>query len=702
VARRALRHVKVPVVLQANAGECGIACLAMVAAAHGRPVGVAEIRRRVGYATLGNSLKALMELAQSVGLRGRALRLEPCDIRRLATPCVLLWGTHHFVVLKRATRRSWIVHDPAIGARRYRAADAARRFSGIALELTPAPCEWSDEPPARLRLRTLWSQASGLGPVLAWITGLSIVLQVVALVSPLYVQLVVDDALARNDAELLPILAIAFAALTVMGAITTHVRSLIALEAGAVLEERLATNVCAHLLNLPLLYFVQRDIGDINARFGSLKPILRVLTSSLVTVVIDGLLATTTLFLLFRYHAGLAAVVVVCLLATLGLRLGVVGRLRALNADTIRCAAAEQTVFIESLRSIVSLKANAMETARTGVWHNRHLESVGAATTLAVFGTRVDLVQSLLSGLENVAVVYLGALAVIDAELTIGMLYAFIAYRTHFARAANGLLEQLVELRLLRLHLERLADIVLTPAQTTPREHLLEASIKGSISAQDVDFRYAPELSPVLEGVSLSIATGEHVAIVGGSGSGKSTLLRILLGLVEPTAGRVVVDGGRPIERCRRPLAAGTGAVLQGDALFTGSIRDNVSLFALDVDEQRVVECCRRACIDEDIQTLPMGYETPIGDMGVTLSAGQAQRLLIARALYKSPRILVLDEATANLDDATRARVNASIRALGITVVRVTHRPDEIEASDTIYSLEAGRLIRRAANAPRP
>jgi ATP-binding cassette subfamily B protein RaxB len=684
--------VNLPVVLQSNSGECGIACVAMVAHALGRPTSVGEIRRKSGYATLGNTLRALMDIAGSVGLRGRALRLEPDAAERLVTPCILLWGTHHFVVLKRATRRTWTIHDPAVGVRRYRRRDAERLFSGIALELTAVQDGFRAEPPARLRLRAFWSQADGLWPVLAWICALSVVLQAIALVSPLYVQLVVDDALARNDEDLLPVLALAFGALAVLGAGAAHLRSLIAVEAGAALEERLATNVCAHLLRLPLLYFAQRDIGDISARFGSLQPVLKTLTSAVVTVVIDGLLATTTLVLLFTYHVPLASFVCACLLITLLGKLAVVGRLRTLNADVIRSTAGEQTTFIESLRSIVSLKANGMEEARTTVWRNRHLDSVAAATRLAVCGARVELSQGLLAAIENVVVVYVGAIAVTDGDLTIGMLYAFIAYRSHFSRAATGLLEQIVELRMLRLHLERLADIVLTPASTDAQERLIEAGIRGGIAAEGVAFRYADHLHEVLSDVHLAISPGEQVAIVGGSGSGKSTLLRILIGLIEPTAGRVVLDDGRPLARCRRALETGTGVVLQGDALFTGSIRDNVALFALDVDDARVLECCRLAAIDDDIRALPMGYETPIGDMGITLSAGQAQRLLIARALYKVPRVLVLDEATANLDDATRARVNANLVGLGTTVVRVTHRPDEIDSADSVYALRAGRL----------
>ena len=685
--------MNLPVVLQTNAADCGVACLAMIAAAHGRRSSLPELRRSIGHGAQGNTVKAIIDLARTLGLRSRALRLEPNDAHALALPCLLLWGTRHFVVLKRATRRSWTIHDPAVGVRRYRRSEVDRYFSGIAVELTPSESFRAERPAPRLEIGAIWAQATGIAPVLATLAALSVVLQAVALVAPMYVQLVVDDGLAHDDRELLAILGFGFAGIAAIGAITTYLRSAIALYAGAALSDRIAANLCDHLLRLPLLFFVQREIGDLNARFGSLAPILKVFTSGIVAVLIDGLLACTTLVLLRLYDATLTWVVVAFWLASLVIQLAGVPKLRDLKRESIRANAAEQTIFIESLRSILSLKANAMEGPRADLWRNQHLEAIDSSTRQQRFQQRLDLVRALVAAAENMLIVYLGAVTVLRGDLTVGMLYAFIAYKSHFVRAASSLVDQAVEIRMLKLHLERLAEIAHAPAETTnAASRTIEAGIRGGIAARGIRFRYAPHLPEVLCGVSFEIEPGCEVALVGGSGSGKSTLLRVLLGLIAPDAGDVIVDGARPIGECRAALKAGTGVVLQGDSLFTGTIRDNVGLFELDVDADRVAECCRVAAIDADVDALPMGYDTPLGDMGVTLSAGQIQRLLIARALYKRPRILVLDEATANLDDATRARLNSNVRALGITLLRVTHRPDEIAACDRVYALEHGRL----------
>lgn len=685
--------MKVPVVLQANRWECGLACLAMVSSAYGRATDVSELRRIAGHA-LGTTLGWLMEVARRIGLHPRAVRLDIEEARALKLPCIVLWGTRHFVVLKRATRRTWLVHDPAVGVRRYRPAEVDRLFSGVALELTPGDDFERRAEADRLRIRQLWTGVRGIGPTLAVVFVLSLSIQIFALLSPLYVQLVVDDALRSHDADLLLMLAIGFGVVVALNALVAHLRSVVVLHAGNALNEQLAANVSSHLLRLPLMFFLQRDIGDVNARFGSLKPVLRLFTSGIVAVSIDGLLATTTLALLVAYDTTLVAIVAVFLAANAIVRLATLPRLRALTADSIHRSAAEQTIFIESLRSIVSLKANAMERSRSDLWRNRYAEAVGAAGIVGLFGARVDLVRTLATGCEAIVVVYAGACAVIDGELTIGMLYAFIAYKTQFVRATLDLLDQLTEFRMLRLHLDRLADIVLARAEPVGEGGLLRVPFKGTVTLEDVSYRYAEGRRPVLDRVSMTIERGSEVGITGGSGAGKSTLVKILLGLIEPTSGRVTFDDGRPLVANRPALTAHTGVVLQGDTLLSGSIRENVALFELEPDDTRIVECCRVAVMDSDIASLPMGYDTPLGDMGVALSAGQLQRLLIARALYKRPRLLILDEATANLDDTTRARLNRNLSGLELTLLRVTHRADELAMCDVVYRLDGGALTR--------
>jgi ATP-binding cassette subfamily B protein RaxB len=302
-----------------------------------------------------------------------------------------------------------------------------------------------------------------------------------------------------------------------------------------------------------------------------------------------------------------------------------------------------------------------------------------------------SVLHRLLFGLERVAVIWLGALLVLDRQFTVGMLFAFFAYKETFALRVSGLIDKVVELKMLRLQGERLADIVLTApeADDMPRH---SAALPASIELRNVSFRYADGEPEILREVNLTIEAGESVAVVGPSGCGKSTLIKLMLGVLAPTAGQVLV-GGRPLEHLGlRAWRDQVGAVMQDDTLFSGSIADNISFFSAQPDREWLQQCARVASIHDDILALPMGYQTLIGDLGVALSGGQKQRLLLARALYKRPQVLFLDEATSSLDVDRERTVNQAVKQLALTRVIVAHRPETIASAARVIALHEGRV----------
>jgi ATP-binding cassette subfamily B protein RaxB len=304
-------------------------------------------------------------------------------------------------------------------------------------------------------------------------------------------------------------------------------------------------------------------------------------------------------------------------------------------------------------------------------------------------------------GVERIAVVWAGALLVLDSAFSVGMLFAFMAYKEQFSARVAGLIDKLMELRMLQLQGERLADIVLTPPEEeapSPEPAVEEASIE----ARNLSFRYSDTEPFVLQGCSFRIEPGESVAIVGPSGGGKTTLVKILLGLLAPTDGQVLVGGidlqKLGVEAYRRLV----GTVMQDDPLFAGSIADNVSFFDANPSQEAIERCTRLAAVHDDIAAMPMGYHTLIGDMGAALSGGQRQRILLARALYKQPRILFLDEATSALDVQRERQVNEAIRGLNLTRILIAHRPETIASAGRVVVLQGGRVaqdLRRVANA---
>lgn len=687
--------MKTPVIRQNNQADCGLACLAMIAATYGKHVNLATLKEQISSSQMGMGLNQMIRGAKDLGLDSRALKLELEEAKQLKRPAILIWGANHYVVLLKVGLRHWKVIDPAFGERSYSLKEVNNHFSGIALELFPANDFQKQSKSPSLTLRQLWSGQHGLKHSFAIILAMSAGLQIMLLLSPLYIQMVVDNGLARNDKDLIPLLAVGFAGLVLLRVVSGFTRSMIVLQVSNQLTQGFSSSFYNHLLRLSLKYFLDRDVGDIISRFGSLEPVYQLFTVGIVTIIIDGILALSTIFLLLAYSLELTVVVVVVLVLLLLIQLLLVPKMREYTADSIQAEAVEKTAFIESLRSIVSLKANAMERARHLFWHNKLCASIAANNRLAALGIRIDSVIDLFSSMELILVVALGAMQVIEAEMSIGMLYAFIAYRGHFSGATNKLIEQLVGLRMLKLHLERLGDIALRAPETAQKISSKEIVISGHIDINNLCFTYSADQEMVFNDLNIQVRVGEHIGIIGRTATGKTTLIKLILGLLKPSRGEILFDDINIEKIGGENIRQHIGVVMQGDSLFSGSITENVALFELDVDQQRVEDCCGISGIAADIDVLPMRYETQIGDMGVVLSAGQIQRLLIARALYKQPDILILDEATVNLDESTRKKVNAGLRSQKATTIRITHQREELQYCDQVYLLHEGQLLKQ-------
>lgn len=690
---------RLPVMRQTEAAECGLACLAMIACYYGYNTNLNSLRMRHPVSLKGSSLKGLMSTAAHLGLNSRPLRVDLSSLKQLRTPCILHWNMNHFVVLKSVKRDICIIHDPAYGERRYTRAEVSSSFTGIALELSPASDFKPREDRKTMHLTDLWGKIIGLKSILAQTLLLSAIVQLFVLVSPFYMQLVVDEVLTKFDTDLLLILALGFGLLMLINVAATALRAYVILHISALLGFQMVSNLFGHLLRLPLQWYEKRHVGDILSRFSSTRPIRDLLTEGLVAALIDGLMAISTLLLIFVYSYQLGFIVVAALTGYLILRLALYQPLRQRNEDQIVAMAEEQSTFIESVRGIQSLKIFGHEAQRQSAWQNKYADVINSSVKVGKLRIGFDLANGLLFGIENTFIIYVGALLVTDGSLTVGMLFAFMAYKGQFVDKATKLVERLIEFRLLGLHLERIADIGLALPEHIPDKSVCvpaaaidSAAGGGKIEFKNVSFRYAEEEPWVLHNASLTIEPGEMISFVGPSGSGKSSLMKLLLGLFEPQEGDIFYAGLRLDRYGHANYRSRIGTVMQDDALLAGSIADNISFFDLAPDPTKVRRCAEKAAIHQDISAMPMGYNSLVGDMGGTLSAGQRQRVLLARALYRDPEILVLDEGTANLDAATEARIIRMLKRLEITRICVAHREAMILASSRVVLLKNGAL----------
>lgn len=692
---------RLPMTLQTEAAECGLACLAMVAGYYGQLSEITELRRRIPVSLKGVNLRDLIGMADRIGFVSRPVRLELDELRMLKTPCILHWDFNHFVVLKGATREGIVIHDPAVGVRRLPMPVASKHFTGVALELTSVGGFEPIQPAPRVRFRSLLGRMVGLKQSLAQLFVLALAIEIFALVGPFFIQWVVDHALATADRDLLLTLALGFGLLMLLKAAVTAMRGWIVIVLGASLTVQGRSNLFSHLMGLPAAYFEARHLGDVMSRFGSQETILQAITTDVVETVLDGLLASLTLVIMFVYSPVLAATVLGGALLYGVLRWATYTPLRSClgGGHHLGCAArhplSRDAARHQDDQAVQcpggpprALAEPAGRSAEPAAHHAK------AAPAVYHFRCAAGRIAGDPGGLARRRAG--------DGQCHVDRHAARLPrLQGPVPRAGEQSDRPAVDLTMLRLHAERLVDAALTAPES--RESPLDSGEvrppSVGIEVRNLRFRYSENEPWVLDDVSFRVEPGETVAIVGPSGCGKTSLLKVLASLLQPSHGEILVDG-EPLAHvgisCWRSMI---GVVMQDDQLFAGSVADNICFFSERPHLKRIEECARLAAVHEDIVAMPMGYNTLIGDMGTVLSGGQKQRVLIARALYRQPSLLLLDEATSQLDVAAETAVSAAIRAMRVTRIIIAHRPETIRSCDRVIHLDPPcRLRERHSN----
>jgi ATP-binding cassette, subfamily B, bacterial CvaB/MchF/RaxB len=684
-----------PVLLQTEAAECGLACIAMIAGHHGHRLDLPTLRRRFDVSLKGMTLADMVRLAGSVGLGTRALRVEPPQLRRLRLPAVLHWNHNHFVVLTRVGKRSLVINDPAMGRRTIPLAEVDKRFTGIALEAWPVESFERRTERARIRIWHMVKHTVGFPRIATQVLLMSLFLEAITIAIPIGFQIVLDDVTVANDYDLLTLVVIGLGLLLGFHVLVDFVRSWSIMEAGASLTVQWKMSLFSHLLRLPLGFFERRHVGDLVSRFTSIDTIQQTMSTVSISGLLDGVMAVALVGMMWLYDPWLALIAVgstaiYTLMRSVGYRL-----YRRANEAAIVYAAQENSHFVESLRGMPSIKALVIGDRRQGRWNNYLVDRVSAQLHVQKIDLIFRTANTFLFGLDRIVIIWLGARAIMGGTLSVGMLVAFLAYKDQFSQRVGQFMDTIVKLGLLSVHGERIADIALTEPEPPSRARWIGTNVRSgrpALSARDISFRYGDNERVILAGFSLEVAEGECVAIAGPSGAGKTTLLKILAGLLVPLSGEVRLDDvplrAIGLEAYREQI----GCVLQDDRLFAGSIAENIAGFSTTPDAARIQEAARMAAIHEEILRMPMGYETLVGDMGSSLSGGQMQRVVLARALYRQPRILLLDEATSHLDEDNERAINAAIRSLTIARVIVAHRRSTLDMADRVVPIWPGTV----------
>jgi len=585
-----------------------------------------------------------------------------------------------------------VIHDPGVGRRYVPVQEVNKRFTGVVLEAWPTQGFERKTERARVRIWELLRRTDGFAAAATQVLTMSLVLEAIGIAIPIGFQLVLDDVVVSDDRDLLTLIALGLGLVLTARALIDFVRSWAIMVAGSSLTLQWKMSLFRHLLLLPLSFFERRHAGDVASRFMSVDRIQQTLSTASISPVVDGVMAFALVGIMWLYDPWLA-VLAITMTSIYALTRSLAYRLyRRANEEAIVYAANENSHFLESLRGMASIKALTIGDRRQGIWNNYLVDRVGAELRVGKIDLIFTILSTFLFGLDRIVIIFFGARAVMGGALSVGMLVAFLAYKDQFSQRVGKLLDTIVHLGTLTVHGERIADIALTEPEQGEFSHSigLAATVigpKAGLSARAISFRYSDNEPRVIADFDLDVAPGECIAIAGPSGAGKTTLLKILAGLLRPTAGTVLIDDV-PLQAIGlEAYRAQIGCVLQDDRLFAGSIAENIAGFSPSPDPERIQQVARFAAIHNEIVHMPMGYETLVGDMGSSLSGGQMQRVVLARALYRAPRILLLDEATSHLDEENERAINEAIRRLPISRVIVAHRRSTLDMADRIIPI---------------
>jgi ATP-binding cassette subfamily B protein RaxB len=621
-------------------------------------------------------------------LETRPVRVAVRELPQLRLPAILHWQFDHFVVLVAKRRNQFVIHDPAIGRRVLPGSELDKSFTGVAMEFWRRVDFAAHEGRQHSALAPLLRSFKGLGRYAVVMCGLLLAIQLLALAPAVATQLLIDEVVAGQDRRwLLGVLA-GTGMILVASIVLDTLRKRIALFVSTRLAVDSSAAVIGHMLQLPNETLQKRSVGDLLARVGSLQPLRQALTDTTLQGLVNIVVLLTTLSAMFLYSPQLASLSLLFLLLTSMSHALLLPAIRARSMEAIVHAAKASNSLIESLRGYEAVASLGLRTQRLAHWQQSFVHAANAAARRTGLGITATTIQSLLAAIDQLLFLGIGVIAIGEGRLTLGVLFAMFALRGRLGAAMASLFAMLQELYLLRNHIERVSELLTEPRIPDAPVGALRRRLRGAIRCEEVYFSYAAD-RPLISAFGCKIDPGERVVIAGPSGSGKTTLLRILAGTLAAKRGRLLYDELESDLWDGATLQRQFGIVLQTDSVFQGSIAENVSCFESLPDLGRVRESLCIADAWNDVCSLPMQLHTPLDGSGSTLSGGQLQRLLLARALYRRPAILFLDEATAHLDQDSEERVLDNLANLSLTVVSIAHGSQALAKGGRRIELQA-------------
>lgn len=691
-----------PTVLQMEAVECGAACLAMVLGHYKRWVPLEELRVACGVSRDGSKASNVLRVARVMGMTAKGYKKEPVDLRAMQMPLIVFWNFNHFLVLEGFGDGRVYLNDPGAGKRWVSDAEFDQSFTGVVLAIAPGPdFQPGGDRPSVLRSLARRFQGSGNAISFLVVCGLALVLPGMAI--PVFSRVFIDEILvSQRQSWLLPLLV----GMAVTGVLRATIK---AFEQYYLLrvETKMALATSArffwHVLRLPVEFYTQRSPGDISSRVAIADRVAHILSADLTASL---LAVVTSLFfgvLMFFYDPGLALIAVATVAVSLGVMQYSASRNTQLNQRLAMDGGKLMGASMNGLVVMETIKSTGGEAGYFAKWAGYQSKFLNSTQEVTRIGSNLAQLPVLLTAVGNALILGLGSLRVMDGAMTMGTLVAFQSLVASFIAPANQLVGIAGKLQQAQGDVDRLDDVMkyrVDGLTAPPPEGAVPVTEKlvGNIEFRNVSFGYSRAEPPLLDNFCLVLTPGQRVALVGPSGCGKSTVSKLMMGLYEPWSGEILFDGRPRSAYDRYALINSIGMVDQDIVLFTGSARDNITMWDTTIAESDIARAAQDACIHEAIMARPGGYDAAIEEGGRNFSGGQRQRIEIARALVNNPRVLVLDEATSALDVATEQLVDDNLRRRGCTCLIVAHRLSTIRDADEIIVLRKGKVVQRGSH----
>jgi len=680
---------KTPLVRQDEAAECGLACIAMVLAAHGIRVGLSSLRAEYPISLGGARISDLTRVFREIGFECEALQVPFEHLSQIPIPAILHLGASHFVVLTRLGRNGATILDPAKGRLKISSSELEDIYSGRLIIAEPRDDAVMANPDKDIRLLDILDLPHGTWVGVFATLVIASILIAVSLVMPLYLKIIIDSVVPLRDLSVLNQLTFVFLFAATCAGVLQLARDWLVASFSIALLGKTISRIFNRMLHLDVSYFERRGTGDAISRMQSTIPLQSLISESLPNVILDAISLIVITSIFFFLDGTVLGVTLVGVTITLLLQWYLSGAIRTTQEGYVRKTAQEQTHLIETLKSISTIKVFGAENTRFRAWKNKYFDAQLSKRKFIKGQALVSAVTAVLDASRNILILYVSASAVLAGEMSLGTLTVVVAYSGFLSARVAALGNELVRYRLAHTHLQRVADVFSSPAEERIK-HGGRRSLnldEGIIRFSGVSFRYSSTDPFVLENFSADIQFGKLTAVRGRSGVGKSTVVKLLIGSVQPNSGMLLVNGTKLQDLDGREWRNRLGVVMQDDRLLSGTISENISFFDPFPDTDNIIECARKARIHEEITNRPMGYRSLLSEDGTNLSGGQRQRLFLARALYRRPDILIVDEGTANLDQQSEFEIVQLIQSLEMTRVVISHRDDIESRVDNVIRL---------------